>query len=249
MAHQCNIILSGIFHTCLPSPSASFPGRTLLDSARRGKGGGVCVCVCVHANASVHKARLLGSRARPVRWKLPPPLAHEALRKLRPALPRSAFSQEAGNPDLIWNFPMSESWQCITIFFKNHPGQTFFCLRAGSSHGLPVCDSCLGQTVLQSWRSKPLWTHVCSSLPISKPRFWVGSAHVCFCGCIWPIQPHTQFLSLPFISGDWNSWGSLSRCCRKCQLLNCVFPSKKSGWARPAGRMRLDFFCHPDNVF
>ena len=92
----------------------------------------------------------------------------------------------------------------------------FFCLWAGSSHKLSVYRSFPGHPVLQSRRSKSLWTHVCSSLSISKPRFRVGSARVYFSVCIWLIQSHTQFLSLPFISGDWSSWGSLSAASEPC---------------------------------
>ena len=105
-------------------------------------------------------------------------------------------------------------------YIKKNPTYTrhffFFCLWAGSSHKLSVYHSVPGHPVLQSWRSKSLWTHVCSSLSISKPRFRVGSARVYFSVCIWLIQSHTQFLFLPFISGDWSSWGSLSSTSEPC---------------------------------
>ena len=42
-------------------------------------------------------------------------------------VPRSTLSREAGNPDLIRNFPMSKSWQCITLKKKKtYLRQTFF---------------------------------------------------------------------------------------------------------------------------
>ena len=143
--------------------------------------GGRCVCAC-----QCPQGQAAGFKGKAVQVEKPASLTcalwPRGILGLLYQVPRSTLSREAGNPDLIRNFPMSKSWQCITLKKKNLPTPDFFffCLWAGSSHKLSVYDSLRGHPVLQSWRSKSLWTHMCSSLSISRPRFRVGSARVCF---------------------------------------------------------------------
>lgn len=67
---------------------------------------------------------------------------------------------------------------------------------------------------------------------------------VCACVFLWLYLTQPSLMpniSVHFISGYWNFWGSLRHPCWKCQLVNYVFPSKESGWGRPRGRKGLDF--------
>lgn len=163
-----------------------------------------------------------------------------AMNKFRPTVPRSAFSQETGNTDLIWNFPMSESRQQIKIFCKNHLGQAFFINGLDPARGA-CCRTPARARLYCKTEGQNLSDLLCAHhQPLQNPAAGWG-LHVCIFVTISDPPSPTHNSSLPFISGGWHSWGSLSRYWWECLLLNCVFLSKASVWARPAGRMGLEF--------